>query len=79
MRPLLPGVVGVKFRLRRTDNWAERKIALLLCNQGYGEVKDADGFPVGEVFEASHKTMLMESFLKDSLGFDAVQTHADLD
>ena len=78
MHPVTPSTC-LKVGLRRIDNRAERKVGILLCNQAYTRVNDVDGFPVGEVFEARHKTLMMETFMKETLGFDAVQTHTELD
>ena len=61
------------------DNIATRKVAILLCNEDYKGVKDPEGFQIGSVFEARHKTEQMESFMKKTLKFDSVRTYNDLD
>ena len=66
-------------QLSRVDNMATRKVALLLCNHSYRNVNDATGFDVGKVFEARHKTSLMDRFLLQNLGFDSIKTHVDVD
>ena len=53
--------------LKRVDNIASKKIGILLCNQEYKGVRDPEGFHVGSVFEARHKTETMEQFLKTTL------------
>ena len=83
MRILTPTAetsTAMSIRLSRVDNLATRKVALLLCNHTYkNDVKDIDGYSVGKVFEARHKTSLMDRFLLQVLGFDSVKTHVDLD
>jgi hypothetical protein len=69
----------MKLNLKRVDNVATRKVALLLCNHTYRNVNDTDDIPVGKVFEARHKTQMMEKFLRECLGFDSVKTHVDID
>ena len=54
----------MKVNLKRVDNVVTRKVALLFCNHNYRDVNDADGFPVGKVFEARHKTQMMDRFLR---------------
>ena len=65
--------------LKRVDNIVNRKVAILLCNEDYKGVKDPEGFQIGSVFEAKHKTELMESFLQKTLKFDSVSTLHDQD
>ena len=65
--------------LNRVDNLVTRKVALLLCNHTYRNVSDSEGFLIGKVFEARHKTSLMDRFLLHSLGFDSIKTHVDID
>lgn len=61
------------------DNVATRKVALLICNYTYSKLHDAEGFQVGKVFEARHKTSMMDKFLRECLSFDSVKTHVDID
>ena len=65
--------------LRRVDNMVGRKIAILLCNHTYRNVCDTQGILVDKVFEARHKTALMEKFLQTQLAFDSVKTLVDVD
>ena len=69
----------MKVHLKHLDNHTTRKVALLICNHTYGGVLDADRVPVGKVFEARHKTRLMEKFLSETLSFDSVKTVIDAD
>ena len=77
MRSLTP--FPFKVHLKRVDNVAKRKVAILLCNYNYKNVLDAEGFQVGKVFEARQKTSMMDKFLRECLGFDSVKTHVDID
>jgi len=70
---------AMSVRMRRIDNVAMEKVAVLFCNNNYNGVVDVRGLPVGEVFEARHKTSLMERFLQETLGFAIVKTHPDVD
>ena len=80
MRPTADTALNVMgIRLRRVDNVVQRKVGLLVCNHSYKDVIDTNGYPVGKVFEARHKTSLMERFLRNSLGFDSVKTIVDVD
>ena len=58
---------------------ATRKVALLLCNHTYKNVTEPNGYAIGKVFEARHKTSLMDRFLLQSLGFDSIKTYVDID
>ena len=80
LAPTAETSTAMSIRLHRVDNLATRKVAVLLCNHTYkSTVKDIDGYSVGKVFEARHKTSLMDRFLLQVLGFDSVKTHVDLD
>ena len=79
LTPTFETSAAMSIQLSRVDNMATRKVALLLCNHSYRNVNDVEGYPVGKVFEARHKTSLMDRFLLQNLGFDSIKTHVDVD
>jgi len=68
-----------KLRLRRLDYLATRKVAHLFCNSDYSNAKTVDGKDIPNIDDAEQRAIIMANCLKDTLKFDEIKIHKNLD